>query len=228
MWWLILKKKLLIFEDEESIISFLKPELQHEGYNVEAATDGEAGLQLFEQFRFDLILLDIMLPQLSGLTVLRRIRNSSNIPVIILTARGETIDKVIGLDGGADDYLTKPFEIEELLARIRCALRKEKRTLGDSFTFADVALNTSTRLVCVKDETVDLTAKEFDLLACLMQNANHTLTREQILNNVWGYDFYGDSKVVDVYIRYLRNKLDERFKKTYITTVRGVGYTMRD
>lgn len=223
-----MNKKILIIEDEESIISFLKPELQHEGYDVETATDGEAGLQLFEQSHFDLILLDIMLPRLSGLTILRRIRNSSNIPVILLTARGETTDKVIGLDGGADDYLTKPFEIEELLARIRCALRKEKRILGDSFTFADMTLNTSTRLVSIQDETVNLTAKEFDLLTYLMQNTNHTLTREQILNNVWGYDFYGDSKVVDVYIRYLRNKLDDRFKKTYITTVRGVGYAMRD
>jgi DNA-binding response OmpR family regulator len=223
-----LKKKILIIEDEESIISFLKPELQHEGFDVEAATDGESGLCFAEQSHFDLILLDIMLPQLNGLTVLRRIRNFSNVPVIILTARGETTDKVIGLDGGADDYLTKPFEIEELLARIRCALRKDKRSLGDSYSFADITLNTSSRLVSVKDVTVDLTAKEFDLLSCLMQNANQTLTREQILNNVWGYDFYGDSKVVDVYIRYLRNKLDEPFQTTYITTVRGVGYTMRD
>ncbi len=221
-------KKILIIEDEESIIAFLKPELQHEGFDVETATDGETGLSMFEQSKFDLVLLDIMLPRLNGLTVLRRIRNCSNIPVIILTARGETTDKVIGLDGGADDYLTKPFEIEELLARIRCALRKEKRILGNSFNFLDLNLNTSTRLVSIQDETVDLTAKEFDLLTCLMQNANQTLTREQILNSVWGYDFYGDSKVVDVYIRYLRNKLDERFNKNYITTVRGVGYTMRD
>ena len=190
--------------------------------------DGATGLEKLELEGADLVLLDIMLPGMSGLSVLRRIRNTSDIPVIILSARGDTTDKVIGLDGGADDYLAKPFEIEELLARVRCVLRKQKRIQGDILSFRDISMNISARLVTVGDAVVELTAREFDLLVYLMQNVNHTLTREQILNSVWGYDFYGDTKVVDVYIRYLRNKLDERFSFPYITTVRGVGYMLRD
>lgn len=220
--------KILIIEDEESIISFLKPELQHEGYYIDTAMDGETGLEKLEQAGADLVLLDIMLPRINGMTVLRRIRNFSDVPVIILTARGEITDKVLGLDCGADDYLTKPFEIEELLARIRCALRKQKRIQGDILSFDDITMNISSRRVSVGEDNIELTTKEFDLLMYLMQNSNHTLTRSQILNAVWGYDFYGDSKVVDVYIRYLRNKLDERFSKNYITTIRGIGYVMRD
>ena len=221
-------QKILIIEDEPSIISFLEPELRHEGFDVSCATDGQTGLELFEQSGADLVLLDIMLPGISGLSVLRRIRSSSDVPVIILSARGDTTDKVIGLDGGADDYLAKPFEIEELLARVRCALRKQKRIQGNVLTFRDLSLNVSSRLVTVGAAAVELTAREFDLLMYLMQNVNHALTREQILNGVWGYDFYGDTKVVDVYIRYLRNKLDEPFSANYITTVRGVGYMLRD
>jgi two-component system response regulator ArlR len=221
-------QKILIIEDEESIISFLKPELQHEGYSVDAAMDGETGLNLLEQSGADLVLLDIMLPNMNGFAVLRRIRSFSEVPVIVLTARGQTMDKVLGLDCGADDYLTKPFEIEELLARIRSALRRQKKTAGDILKFMDITMNVPARRVNVGEENVELTAKEFDLLNYLMQNVNHAMTRDQILNSVWGYDFFGDSKVVDVYIRYLRNKLDERFSKSYITTIRGVGYAMRD
>lgn len=221
-------QRILIIEDEPSIISFLEPELRHEGFAVSCATDGAAGLEKLQQEGADLVLLDIMLPGMSGLSVLRRIRSFSDLPVIILSARSATTDKVIGLDGGADDYLAKPFEIEELLARIRCAFRKQKRIQGDVLAFRDITVNVPARHVTVGDTAVDLTAREFDLLLYLMQNVNHTLTREQILNSVWGYDFYGDSKVVDVYIRYLRNKLDERFSGNYITTVRGVGYMMKD
>jgi DNA-binding response OmpR family regulator len=222
--------KVLIVEDETEIVSFLKPELCYEGYEVEVADDGRSGLEKIESGKYDMVLLDIMLPNLNGIEVLRRARRFTNIPIIMLTARDEIMDKVTGLDTGADDYLTKPFAIEELLARMRNALRKnisqkeEKRVL----TFKDIEINQSVLEVKVGSTIIEFTKKEYQLLEYLIQNKNVVITREQILNAVWGYDYLGDTNVVDVYIRYLRVKLNDSSNEKYITTVRGTGYIMKE
>lgn len=222
--------RVLIIEDEISILSFLKPELTHEGYEVDTATDGREGLLKIESENFDLVLLDIMLPSLNGIEVCRRARKFTDIPIIILTARDQVMDKVTGLDTGADDYLTKPFSIEELLARMRSALRRRSSKNEDKkiLTYKNITLNTGTYEAKVDNEVIELTKKEYQLLEFLIENKNAVLTRDQILNTVWGYDYYGDTNVVDVYIRYLRAKLDDNFNEKYITTVRGTGYIMKD
>lgn len=221
--------KILVIEDETEILSFLKLELAHEGYEVTTAGDGRTGLSKIENETYDIVLLDIMLPGLNGMEVCRRARRFSKIPIIMLTARDQIMDKVTGLDNGADDYLTKPFSIEELLARIRCALRRNSQHQPESnlLAFKNITLNQASYEVKVDDEPVELTKKEYQLLEYLLQNQNQVLTRDQILNAVWGFDYYGDTNVVDVYIKYLRNKLDLRYNEKYITTVRGVGYIMR-
>jgi len=218
--------KILVIEDKGSILSFLRLELQHEGYEVITAQDGDTVLVTLEQHGIDLILLDIMLKHINGLTVLRSIRKFSEVPVIILTVRGETTDEVLGRDYGANDYLTIPFDIEELLARIRYVLKKKERIQMDTLSFDDISMNIATRCVTVGSENIELSTKEFDLLLLLIENSNQAMTRGQILSKVWGYDFFGDPKVVDVYVHYLRHKLDDRFSKNYITTIRGVGYVM--
>ena len=222
--------KVLIIEDEAEILSFLKPELIHEGYDVDTASDGRSGLEKIENENFDIVLLDLMLPGLNGIEVCRRARKTTNVPIIMITARDQIIDKVTGLDNGADDYLTKPFSIEELLARMRVALRRSTQTgLEKKETyFKNLALNENICEVKVDEEIVELTKKEYMLLEYLMENKNCVLTREQILNKVWGYDYFGDTNVVDVYIRYLRSKLDDTFGEKYITTIRGIGYTMKE
>ena len=222
--------KVLIIEDEAEILSFLKPELTHEGYEVHTAMDGRTGILKIEEENYDIVLLDIMLPELSGIEVLRRARKFTNVPIIMLTARGEVSDKVTGLDTGADDYLTKPFYIEELLARMRSALRKniDSKKEDSLVTFKDISLNNSTLEVKVSNEHVELTKKEYQLLEYLIKNKNCVLTREQILNAVWGYDYIGDTNVVDVYVRYLRVKLNDITNEKYIDTVRGIGYTMKE
>lgn len=222
--------KVLIIEDEAEILSFLKPELIHEGYEVDTASDGRSGLEKIESENFDIVLLDLMLPGLNGIEVCRRARKTTNVPIIMITARDQIIDKVTGLDNGADDYLTKPFSIEELLARMRVALRRSTQTgLEKKETyFKNLALNENICEVKVDEEIVELTKKEYMLLEYLMENKNCVLTREQILNKVWGYDYFGDTNVVDVYIRYLRSKLDDTFGEKYITTIRGIGYTMKE
>nr|WP_269412585.1 response regulator transcription factor [Lentibacillus daqui] len=224
-------ERILIVEDEAKIARVIQLELEHEGYTVEIARDGRKGLDKVKQNHHDLVLLDIRLPELNGLEVLRRIRKSGNtLPVILLTARNSTPDKVSGLDQGADDYISKPFEIEELLARIRACLRTHDKFTEDNhdvLEIEDLTVNRKTREVIRKGHAIELTPREFDLLIYLMGNAKQVLTREQILTNVWGFDYFGDTNVVDVYIRYLRKKIDQGFDIPLIHTVRGVGYTLK-
>jgi len=221
--------KILIIEDQEKLARFVEMELLHEGYQVEKAYDGRAGLDQALNGTFDLIILDVMLPGLNGMEVLRRIRRSSSIPVIMLTARDTIIDKVTGLDSGADDYMTKPFEIEELLARIRTALRKKgKAAVGRILGACGLMLDVERHAAVVRNVPVNLTKREFSLLQFLLENKGIVLTRETLLEKVWGFDYMGDTNAVDVYIRYLRSKIDEAFGIKLIHTIRGVGYVIKD
>ncbi len=224
-------QKILIVEDEEKIARFVELELKHEGYEVEKAFDGRRGLELAESGSYDLILLDIMLPGINGIEILRRIRRSSDVPVIMLTARDAVMDKVSGLDMGADDYITKPFAIEELLARIRVTLRKNSSDSENKSTVlhcSGLTLDSSRFKVTYNGVPVELTAKEFSLLQALIKNKNIVMSRDTLLENVWGYDYIGETNVVDVYVRYLRQKIDEKFNVKIITTVRGVGYVVKE
>lgn len=230
------KPTILIIEDEEKIARLLELELTYEGYEVEKTLDGIDGLNAFRSKSWDLVLLDVMLPGLSGIEVLRRIRTSgSETPVILLTAKDSIEDKVSGLDLGANDYVTKPFQIEELFARIRVALRSNQqreistiRTNEPRLQLGTLELNEATREVFRNGDLIELTPREFDLLTYLLKNARIVLTREQLLTSVWGYDYFGDTNVVDVYIRYLRNKIDKPYGEPLIHTVRGVGYVLKD
>lgn len=225
--------KILIVEDEHQLARFIQLELEHEDYETSVAGDGRQGLSLAESGEFDLILLDIMLPELNGLEVLRRLRKAeNNVPVIMLTARDSVMDKVSGLDMGADDYITKPFAIEELLARIRVTLRQHRpagddKAKGDVITFKELSMDTARHTVTCGGKPLELTVKEFGLLQALLENVSIVLTREQLLERVWGYDYFGETNVVDVYIRYLRSKLEEVSETKYIQTVRGVGYVIK-
>lgn len=246
--------RILVVEDEEKIARFVELELLHEGYEVAKAADGRAAVDLALSEDFDLILLDIMLPQLNGLEVLRRVRRVKQTPVILLTARDEVTDKVAGLDGGADDYITKPFAIEELLARIRLALRHRAPAVsagekgapgagepgaasaslaapvgsGSNVLLAGpVALDADGRCVSVGDVPVDLTAREFDVLHALMERPGVVLSREQLVQAACGWDFMGDTNVIDVYVSHIRSKIDDVFGIELITTVRGSGYVVR-
>lgn len=222
-------RKILIVEDEAKIARLIEMELNYEGYETEKAADGRNGLSLAQSGKFDLILLDLMLPGLSGMEVLRRIRRTSRVPVIVLTARDSTMDKVSGLDGGADDYITKPFETEELLARIRSALRKSApQAEGATLSACGVALDPAGRIVTVRGNPVSLTKREFDLLHFLLKNKGVVLSRETLLENVWGYEYGGETNAVDVFVRFLRSKIDEVYGIKLITTVRGVGYVVKD
>ena len=222
-------ERILLVEDEEKLARMVEMELKYEGYAVEKAFDGRTGLERALTGGFDLILLDIMLPQLSGMEVLRRLRKESQVPVIMLTARDSVMDKVSGLDSGADDYVTKPFAIEELLARIRAALRNQKGPeLKGALTAGEVAMDVDRHQVTVRGEPVELTKKEFDLLRHLLENKGRVLSREALLDAVWGFDFVGETNSVDVYIRFLRGKLDDAFGIKLIHTVRGVGYVIKD
>ena len=222
--------KILVVEDEEKIARFIELELQHEGYETDKAADGRTGLEKAESGGYDLMLLDIMLPGLNGLEVLRRLRKSSSMPVIMLTARDAVMDKVSGLDMGADDYITKPFAIEELLARIRVTLRKGGRQEKASgiLSACGVEMQVAAHTVSCCGEEVALTTKEFALLQTLLENKNIVLSRETLLTRVWSYDYIGETNVVDVYVRYLRQKLDDAFGIKLIQTVRGVGYVIKD
>ncbi len=227
------KARILIVEDEEKIARVLELELTYEGYEVVKAFDGMEGLQKYREGHWDLLLLDIMLPGISGIELLRRIRSDDQqIAVIMLTAKDSVEDKVSGLDLGANDYITKPFQIEELLARVRAVLRTHASTAGDGeagwIQAADLRLNEQTHEVIRDGHSIELTPKEFNLLAYLMKNKRQVLNREQILDAVWGYDYYGDTNVVDVYIRYIRNKMDKKYDPALIQTVRGVGYVLKD
>lgn len=223
--------RILLVEDEENVAQFIELELKHEGYDVIRADNGETALTLFNERDWDLLLLDWMLPKLDGLEVCRRIRKKSGIPIILLTARDYIGDKIAGLDTGADDYITKPFEIEELLARIRAVVRRNgshsEAVKSETLQIADLEMHLSSHLVKRNNRLIELTPREFNLLRFLMEHEDKVLDREWLLSAVWGYDFIGETNIVDVYIRYLRNKLDRNHTPKLIQTVRGVGYVLR-
>ncbi|TWH47170.1 DNA-binding response OmpR family regulator [Sporomusa sp. KB1] len=225
-------KKILIVEDEQKIARFLQMELEHEGFKTFIESNGRIALDRIIQESYDLVLLDIMLPEMDGIEICKRVRELSEIPIIMLTAKDDVIDKVTGLDIGADDYITKPFATPELIARIRAALRKNKTSPPGSndteLRIKNLVLYPERYEAHIDQQAVELTKKEYDLLEYLIRNHNIVLTRERILQEVWGYEFMGDTKVVDVYIRYLRSKLDECYNQKYIFTVRGVGYVVKD
>ncbi|MFD1020683.1 response regulator transcription factor [Thalassobacillus hwangdonensis] len=221
----------LLVEDESNVAQFVRLELEHEGYEVGVANDGEEAMKAYKEKAWDIILLDWMLPKLDGLEVCRRIRKKSDVPIIMLTARDYVGDKIAGLDRGADDYLTKPFDIEELLARIRALLRRQQGSKKDEndenlLRMEDLIVQLKSRQVTRAGNPVDLTQREFDLLVFLMKHKGEALSREWLLSAVWGYEFAGETNVVDVYIRYLRNKLDRDYQPKLIHTVRGIGYMM--
>ena len=216
---------ILIVEDEQNLARFLELELTHEGYKVDIEYDGEPGLEKALNNDFDLIILDLMLPNINGLEICRRVRQVQSTPIIIITAKSDTYDKVTGLDYGADDYIVKPFEIEELFARIRAVLRRQPHK--DIIDINGIRIDIDAFKVTVDGKQLDLTKTEYDLLYLLATNRNHVLQREQILNHVWGYNSEVETNVVDVYIRYLRNKLKPFNKEKVIETVRGVGYVIR-
>lgn len=223
--------KILIVEDEEKIARFIELELIHEGYKVIKADNGRTGLEIAERGEADLIILDVMLPEINGLEVLRRIRRVLEVPIIMLTARDAVMDKVSGLDAGADDYITKPFAIEELLARIRTALKKRVFTVKkdeDVIRCGLLTLDKMRHKVMYGDTEIELTNREFTLLQILMENKNIVLTRDVLIEKVCGYNYVGETNVIDVYVRYLRTKIDDVFKVKIISTVRGVGYVIKD
>ncbi len=225
--------KILIVEDEAKIARFLELELKHEGYEVAHAADGRTGLEMALQKDIDLVLLDIMLPGLSGIEVCRRVRMESQVPIIMLTAKDDVTDKVAGLDMGADDYMTKPFAIEELLARIRVTLTRHSakhhtEAEKEELLFGALKLNTAAHSCEYNGEELTLTKKEYDLLECLLRNKNVAMSREQLLSTVWGYEYMGDTNVVDVYVRYLRQKIDDKYGIHMIETIRGIGYMIKE
>lgn len=228
---------ILLIEDDDSVARLLEIVFANEGYQVVRVESGNEGLEKAIHDSWDLILLDIILPGLNGLEVLRRIRNHNiSTPVLLITAKNATIDLVIGLDRGADDYITKPFEIEELLARIRVAMRKGERTLklfheepdDQLLQVGHLKMNLKSREVIVDKRKIELTPKEFDLVCFLLQNKGNVMSREEIVRNVWRFDFMGDTNIVDVYIRYVRKKIDSSMQDSIIHTVRGVGYCIRE
>lgn len=225
--------KILIVEDEKNLSRFVELELKHEGYDTQIAKNGREGLDLALSEDWDAILLDLMLPELNGLEVCRRVRQVKNTPIIMMTARDSVIDRVSGLDHGADDYIVKPFAIEELLARLRALLRRvdleseQNLTKQTTVTYRDLTIEKENRVVRRGDEIIELTKREYELLLTLMENVNVVLARDVLLKKVWGYESQIETNVVDVYIRYLRNKIDRPGEDSYIQTVRGTGYVMR-
>ena len=230
------KKRIFIVEDERRIARFLQIELEHEGFETASESNGKRAFERIIQESYNLVLLDVMLPEMDGITICKKVRELSDIPIIMLTAKDDIEDKVNGLDVGADDYMTKPFAVPELLARIRAALRKhsdrdeydEDGENAPRYVAKDLVLFPERFEAQVKGEQVELTKKEYMLLEYLVKNKRNVLSRDQILQTVWGYDYIGDTNVVDVYIRYLRSKIDDRFGEKYIHTVRGVGYVIKE
>ncbi|AKC76236.1 response regulator transcription factor [Staphylococcus sp. EG-SA-6] len=216
---------ILIVEDEQNLARFLELELTHDNYSVDIEYEGQAGLDKALSNNYDLIILDLMLPNINGLEICRRVRQEQSTPIIIITAKSDTYDKVTGLDYGADDYIVKPFEIEELFARIRAVLRRQPQK--DIIDINGIKIDVDAFNVTINGEQLDFTKTEYDLLYLLATNRNRVLQREQILDHVWGYDSEVETNVVDVYIRYLRNKLKPYGKDKTIETVRGVGYVIR-
>ena len=228
------KHRVLIIEDEKNLARFVDLELQHEGYETAICHDGRKGLETALNQEWDVILLDLMLPELNGLEVCRRIRPIKDTPIIIMTARDSVIDRVSGLDQGADDYIVKPFAIEELLARLRSLFRRidhnkeeKNQSQQSSVKYRNLVIEKKGRIVKRDDQVIDLTKREYELLLYLMENLNTVMSREVLLDKVWGYKTEVETNVVDVYIRYLRNKIDVPGKDSYIQTVRGTGYVMR-
>ncbi|MDK7050695.1 MULTISPECIES: response regulator transcription factor [Aerococcus] len=225
--------RVLIIEDEKNLARFIELELKFEGYEVETCYNGRTGLKAALEEDWDIILLDLMLPEINGVEVCRRLRHEKTTPVIMMTARDSIIDRVSGLDQGADDYIVKPFAIEELLARMRALLRRiniaesEFQVKQTKLTFKDITVEKENRIVHRGDDIIDLTKREYELLVTLMENVNVVLSRQELLNKVWNYDTEIETNVVDVYIRYLRNKIDRKDQPSYIQTVRGTGYVMR-
>ncbi len=225
-----MKERILIVEDDDAIVRVLRRSLSLEGFDVESAGDGETGLALALENRPDLVILDLMLPGMDGLEVCRRLRTSTsgNTPILMLTARDTVPDRIQGLDAGADDYIVKPFDLDELAARIRALLRRTQSERATVLTFQDLVLDTNSRQASRKGRVITLTAKEFDLLELFLRHPRQVLMRDMIFDRVWGYDFGGESNVLDVYIRYLRQKLEQEGEARLIYTVRGVGYVMRE
>ena len=221
-------KKILIIEDESNISDFVKMELEYEGYEAEISEDGKEGLIKALREDYDLIVLDLMLPGISGLEVCRRLKKEKDIPVIMLSAKDSVMDKVAGLQIGADDYIAKPFAIEELIARIQVIFRRTEKVKSNIIKFKDLSIQLESRTVMKNEEKISLTNKEYELLILLLNNKGKVVTRDNILNEVWGYDYDAGTNVVDVYVSYLRNKLDEKNKEAYIETVRAVGYIISE
>jgi DNA-binding response OmpR family regulator len=224
-----MSENILIIEDDTQIARFIELELTHEGYQVDKIDNGYDGLNKIKENDYDLLLLDLMLPGINGIEICNKIRDFSDLPIIMLTAKSELEDKVKGLDTGADDYLTKPFEIEELLARIRALLRRKKGDVESAniLKIDDLEVNLDAHTVKRENKKIELTKKEYDLLVYLIENEGIVVSRDKLLNNVWGYDYTGETNIVDVYIRYLRSKIDDPFENKLIQTVRGVGYVLR-
>jgi DNA-binding response OmpR family regulator len=220
---------ILIADDEVNLARLVELELSLEGYTVTVANDGLTGLTKAREIMPDLLILDWMMPGMTGVEICRRLRATGNkAPVILLTAKEDVGDRVAGLDAGADDYVIKPFKIEELLARVRAHLRRTQEDNPDLLQFSDLSLNRKTREVFRSGRAIELTAKEFELLDYLLTHPRQVITRDQILEKVWGYDFMGDSNIIEVYVRYLRLKLEEQQEKRLIQTIRGVGYVLRE
>lgn len=220
--------RILVIEDEERIAQVIQRALAFEGYRVDVAGDGQAGLDRAREAMPDLVVLDLMLPKVDGVEVCRRLRAAGNVPIIMLTAKDTVADRVRGLDAGADDYLTKPFDLDELLARVRALLRRATPAAPEVLYFADLALDTGTRRARRGPREIELTAKEYELLELFMRNPRQVLTRERIFDRVWGYDFGGESNIIEVYIRYLRQKVESPGEPKLLHTVRGVGYVLRE
>ncbi len=219
---------ILVVDDDPEIASFLKRGLIYEGYEIETAADGAEALVKARDREFDIVILDIMMPEIDGIEVSKRLRQAGDIPILMLTAKGTVADKIAGLDSGADDYLVKPFDFDELLARIRALLRRRQPQEGDALYFSDLSLNAATREVMRGKEIISLTTQEFDLLEFFMRHPRHVLKRDVIYDRVWGYDFEGESNVIEVYVRYLRSKLEASGKPRLIHTIRGVGYVLKE
>jgi two-component system response regulator MprA len=220
--------RILVIEDDERIAQMIQRGLAFEGYRVDVALDGEAGLQRAREAVPDLVVLDLMLPGVDGIELCRRLRAASNLPILMVTAKDSIADRVTGLDAGADDYLSKPFDLDELLARVRALLRRAAPAAPEVLRFADLTLDTGTRQARRGERAIELTAKEYELLELFMRHPRQVLTRDQIFDRVWGYDFGGESNIIEVYIRYLRQKLEAGGEPRVLFTVRGVGYVLRE
>lgn len=220
--------RILVVDDDPEIVSFVKRGLAYEGYKVDTAADGSEALTKARESEPDLVVLDVMMPEIDGIEVSKRLREGSDVPILMLTAKGTIADKVAGFASGADDYLVKPFAFDELLARVRALLRRRQPREGEILRFSDLSLNTATREVKRGNDAIELTAQEFDLLELFARHPRQVLKRDLIYERVWGYNFEGESNVIEVYVRYLRSKLEASGKSRLIQTIRGVGYVLKE